>query len=114
MMAKDVDFTDAAFQAQIDALRVHFLQGLPERRAKLEAAWRDCVDHGDEAPWLGLRDVAHKLSGSAPCYGLDALGEAGRDLDKLLSGRTPCRERAAVEPGVTRLAALLDTAIAAA
>ncbi|TAN02548.1 MAG: hypothetical protein EPN36_16475 [Rhodanobacteraceae bacterium] len=114
MMAKDVDFTDAAFQAQIEALRVHFVKGLPERRALLENAWRGCADHGDEAPWLGLRDVAHKLSGSAPCYGLDALGEAGRDLDKKLSGRAPCRERGLVEPLVTRLATLLDAAIAAA
>lgn len=113
MMAKDVDFTDAAFQAQIEALRRHFLQGLPERRTLLDAAWRGCADHGDEVAWLGLRDVAHKLSGSAPCYGLDALGEAGRELDKKLSGRAPCRERMGVEPLVARLAALLDAAIAA-
>lgn len=111
MAPEDVDFADAAFQAQLDALRRHYLQDLPARRSALGDAWRGCVDGGDEAAWLGLRDVAHKLSGSAPCYGLDALGAAARDLDKLLSGRAPCRERARVEADVARLAALLDAAI---
>ncbi|HEX5961841.1 MAG TPA: Hpt domain-containing protein [Rhodanobacteraceae bacterium] len=110
-MAKDVDFTDPAFLEQIEALRRHFLQGLPERRTALIAAWSGCADGGDEAPWLALRDVAHKLSGSAACYGLDPLGEAGRELDKLLSGRTPCRMRATAAPLVAHLEALLDTAI---
>lgn len=112
MVPEDVDFADAAFQAQLDALRRHYLQGLPARRSALDDAWRGCADGGNEAPWLGLRDVAHKLSGSAPCYGLDALGVAARDLDKLLSGGAPCRERARVEADIARLAALLDAAIA--
>lgn len=110
-MAKDVDFTDPAFLAQIEALRRHYLQGMPGRRAALADAWQGCLDGGDEAAWLGLRDVAHKLAGSASYYGLDALGKAARDLDKLLSGRSPCRERALAEPAVARLSALLDAAI---
>lgn len=113
-MAKDVDFTDPAFLAQIEALRQHYLQGLPGRRAALTDAWRGCVDAGDETSWLSLRDVAHKLSGSASCYGLDALGETARDLDKLLSGRPPCRERAVAEPVVARMSMLLDAAITSA
>jgi hypothetical protein len=110
-MAAELDPREAAFQAQIEALRLHFLQELPERRAALAAAWHDCVDAGDEAPWMRLRDVAHKLSGSAPCYGLDAVGEAARNLDKLLSGRAPCRERGAAGDAMAELAAVLDAAI---
>jgi HPt (histidine-containing phosphotransfer) domain-containing protein len=106
--ARDADFADAAFEAQIEALRQHYLQGMPERRAALAEAWRGCGDGGEEQAWLSLRDVAHKLSGSAPCYGLEAVGEAARDLDKLLSGRTPCRTRAQVQAEVERLQALLD------
>ncbi|MGH8233540.1 MAG: Hpt domain-containing protein [Rhodanobacteraceae bacterium] len=110
-MAAELDPREVAFQAQIEALRRHFMQELPERRAALAAAWNDCANAGDEAPWQRLRDVAHKLSGSAPCYGLDAIGNMARDLDKLLSGRAPCRERAAVEVAVTALVVALDVAI---
>jgi HPt (histidine-containing phosphotransfer) domain-containing protein len=113
-MAAELDSREAAFQAQIEALRRHFLQALPERRAALTAAWHDCVDSSDDAPWQRLRDVAHKLSGSAPCYGLDAVGDAARDLDKLLSGRAPCRERAAADAAVTDLVAALDAAVRSA
>ena len=108
MTAKDPDFADAAFQAQIEELRRHYLQGMPERRLALIEAWRECEDGGNEQAWLRLRDVAHKMSGSAPCYGLDAVGEAARELDKLLSGRAPCRTRAQAEVPVARLRALLD------
>ena len=111
-MVAELDPREAEFQAQIEALRRHFLEELPERRAALAAAWHDCADAGDEAPWLRLRDVAHKLSGSAACYGLDAVGDRARDLDKLLSGRAPCRERAAVDGAVTDLVVTLDAAIA--
>lgn len=107
----DPDFTDAEFVAQMDALRRRYLEGLPARRTAFVDAWRDCADNGDDSAWQRLRDVAHKLSGSAPCYGLEALGLVARELDKRLSGRAPCRERAIVEPLVVRMQALLDEAI---
>lgn len=110
----DSDARDAAFEAQLDALRKHFLAGMPARRAALAAAWRDCTDGGDDAPWQRLREVAHKLAGSAPCYGLDTVGDVARELDRQLSGRQPCRERARVEAPVGRLLALMDAAISPA
>ncbi len=113
-MGAELDPREAEFQAQIEALRQHFVSELPARRAALVAAWAECVDGGGEASWLRLRDVAHKLSGSAPNYGLDEIGDAARGLDKLLSGRTPCRERAAADGAVVRLTAALDAGIAAA
>jgi hypothetical protein len=113
-MAAEWDTREAEFQAQFEALRRHFMQELPERRAALVSAWDGCVDAGDEAPWLRLRDVAHKLSGSAPNYGLEGVGDIARALDRLLSGRTPCRVRSSAEGAVSQLLAALDTAIAAA
>lgn len=110
-MTAEVDPREAEFQAQIEALRRHFLQELPQRRSALVEAWHDCGAAGDEAPWLRLRDVAHKLSGSASCYGLDAVGETARSLDRLLSGRAPCRQRSAAEGAVAELVAALDAAI---
>jgi HPt (histidine-containing phosphotransfer) domain-containing protein len=110
-MGVESDPREAEFQAQIEALRRHFIQEFPGRRAALVSAWSECVDAGDEAPWLRLRDVAHRLSGSAPCYGLDAVGDAARELDRLLSGRAPCRERGAAMVAVASLTAVLDAAI---
>jgi hypothetical protein len=112
-MGAEADPGEAEFQAQIEVLRRHFMQELPGRRAALAVAWGECTDGGDEAPWLRLREVGHKLSGSAPCYGLDAVGDAARDLDRLLSGRAPCRERAAATAAVAALTAVLDAAILA-
>ena len=113
-MGVESDPREAEFQAQIEALRRHFMQELPGRRAALASAWTECVDAADEAPWLRLRDVAHKLSGSAPFYGLDAVGDAARELDRLLSGRAPCRERALAMIAVTSLTSVLDAATPAA
>ena len=110
-MATEVDPGEVEFQAQVEALRRHFLQSLPERRAALAAAWCDCADAGEEAAWQRLRDVAHRLSGSAPCYGLVAVGELARSLDKLLSGKSPCRERAVAAGAVAELSAALGDAI---
>lgn len=110
---KDPDFADPAFQAEMAALGRHYRNGLPARRAALTAAWRGCADGGSEAAWLSLRDVAHKLSGSASSYGFDAMGVAARELDRLLSGRPPCRQRARAEAAVARVRDLLDAAIAA-
>ena len=112
-MAAEWDPREAEFQAQFEALRRHFMQELPDRRAALVSAWNACAAGGDEAPWLRLRDVAHKLSGSAPNYGLDVVGDVARGLDRLLSGRTPCRARATAEGVVADLTAALDAAIAA-
>lgn len=111
MTVQDADFEDAAFQAQIEVLRRHYLQGMPSRRIAFIEAWQGCTDGGGEASWLGLRDVVHRLSGSASCYGLEALGDAARELDRLLSGRSPCRERARAEMAVMRVHALLDASI---
>ena len=113
-MGVESDPREAEFQAQIEALRRHFMHELPGRRAALAFAWSECMDGGNEAPWLRLRDVAHRLSGSAPCYGLDAVGDAARELDRLLSGRAPCRERATAMVAVTSLTSVLDAAILAA
>lgn len=110
---KDPDFADPGFQAQMAALRRQFQAGLPARRTALVDAWAGCADGTDGPAWLQLRDVAHKLSGSAPSYGFEAIGIAARDLDGLLSGRPPCRQRALAEVAVMHLQALLDAAVAA-
>lgn len=111
-MGTDADPREVEFQAQFEALRRHFLQGLPERRAALVDAWRACADAGGEPAWQRLREIAHKLSGSAPCYGLEAIGESARALDGLLAAKPRCRERIAAV--VAELAVALEAAIGSA
>lgn len=111
MTTNDVDFSDPEFLAELEVLRQHYVQGMPGRQATFRNAWRDCVDGSAEPAWQSLRDVAHKLSGTAPSYGLEELGAAARELDRLLSGRPPCRVRAQVEPMVVRVQAMLDALV---
>lgn len=113
-MVNDKDAAEAEFQAQMAALSEAFVRGLPARRAALAAAWQDCADDANESAWERLREVAHKLSGSASNYGFEALGTAGRELDKLLTGRTHCRVRAQAAAPVSRLRDALDGVIASA
>jgi HPt (histidine-containing phosphotransfer) domain-containing protein len=110
----DKDAAEAEFQAQMAALCEAFVRGLPARHAALAAAWRDCADDANEPAWARLREVAHKLSGSASNYGFEALGTAARELDKLLSGHVHCRVRGQAEPAVSRLRDALDGVIASA
>ncbi|HET7561005.1 MAG TPA: Hpt domain-containing protein [Rhodanobacteraceae bacterium] len=107
-MESQPDPAQVEFEAQVEALRRKFLDGLPLRRAALDEAWRECRDDGDDAPWQQVREAAHKLAGSAPYYGLDAIGLAARNLDRLLSGRPPCRTRALAQPALERVHAALD------
>lgn len=110
-MASNTDPGEAEFEAQMQALRSHFLTGLPPRRTALAEAWAACLAGAGEADWQALRDVAHRLAGSAASFGLDALGEAARELDRLLSRPPPCRDVAEAAPLVATLVATLDAAI---
>ncbi len=105
------DSAQAEFEARVEALRRRYVAGLPARRAALAAAWDACRDAGDDAPWQQLREVAHNLSGSAPCYGFETLGRAARDLDRMLSGQAPCRARADAADPVAGVLAALDAVV---
>ncbi len=100
------------YEQRLEALRRRYLAALPALRDELAQAWRGCAGGPDSEAWQRLRDLSHRLSGSAPCYGLDSVGEPARQLDKLLSGRAACRDHAVAAPLAQRLLAALDQAIA--
>lgn len=111
-MSSNTDPGEADFEAQMQALRAQFASGLPARRTALAAAWASCQAGTSERDWQALRDVAHRLAGSAASFGLDTLGEAARELDRLLSRPPVCRDPTLAAPRVAILTAALERSIA--
>lgn len=101
------------YEARFAALRAQYFAALPQRRADIAEHWRGCAADAASPAWAAIHTQAHRLAGSAPCYGLDGVGEAAQRLDRMLSGKPPCRDAAALAPLVTRLLDALDAAIAA-
>ncbi|MDE1898592.1 MAG: Hpt domain-containing protein [Xanthomonadaceae bacterium] len=98
------------YEARLAALTRVYVAALPDKQADLERLWAACADAATDEAWLALRTLAHRLSGSAPNYGFEALGAAARALDTRLGGKTACRDRGLLAP----LVAALREALAAA
>lgn len=111
MTESEMQLREIAFRADLEALRVQYMQRLPELADAFALAWGDCRDDAGEPAWLALRSLAHKMSGSAPCYGLETLGTAARELDGMLSGKQPCRCREQVRAAAERVLAELRAAL---
>jgi HPt (histidine-containing phosphotransfer) domain-containing protein len=107
------DLAEAEFDARYRLLQSQYLSELPQRRKAVAALWAASMRDAASPAWRELHSLAHRLSGSAPCYGLDAVGEAAQEVDRLLSAKPPCRELPVLRPAVSRLLNLLDAAIAA-
>jgi|SRR5579885_3006590 len=107
------DLGNADFDARYRWLRAHYLSELPQRREAVSSLWADAMRDPTSPAWHELHALAHRLSGSAPCYGLDAIGETAQELDRLFSAKPPCREVFVLRPTVLRLLERLDAAIAA-
>lgn len=104
------DLDEATFQARFEALREEYLAALPQRRAHVAEAWAACAHDADSTAWRELHTLVHRLSGSAPCYGLDDTGAAAHRIDVLLSGKSPCRDVSKLESLMADLLAALAAA----
>ncbi len=63
-----------------------YMRSLPEKKARIEQCWHAIRRQGCTPEFLGkLKTEVHRLSGSAPGYGLEALGQAAHKLDLLLT-----------------------------
>ena len=70
------------FQAQLRTLREAFTQGIPARIAELEKAWTD-PNRDDASRVALLRQLAHRLGGTAGTFGFTPLAEAAQELESL-------------------------------
>lgn len=102
------DELEQEYEARLAALREQYFAALPQRRADIAEHWRACATDAASPAWRELHTQAHRLAGSAPCYGLDGIGEAAQQLDRLLSGKPPCRDPATLAPLVAQLLGALD------
>lgn len=75
---------------RFDRLRRRYAASLTRKRQDLDAAWRRL--QGDARACADLHEQVHRLAGSAPAYGYEAIGVLARDVDRLL---TTWRESAA-------------------
>jgi len=107
------DLGEAEFESRYRALRAEYLGALPACRGAVAAHWQACAQDAASEGWRQLHSLAHKLSGSAPCYGLEEVGEVAHEIDRLLSAKPPCRDRGQLAPLLSRLLSALDSAIAA-
>jgi HPt (histidine-containing phosphotransfer) domain-containing protein len=100
--------------ARFALLRQRYEQSLPDKRAAFERAWHALRTAPDERHAAMLQSIAHRLAGSAPPYGYEALGSAARSLDSMLDDwlkRAPAsRESAGVlaELLLPRASSVLD------
>lgn len=99
---------DLDFEARYEALRAAYFAALPQRRADAAELWRACMEDAQSPAWRELHTLVHRLSGSAPCYGLEEIGVAAQKLDRMLSGKSPSRDVAALAPWVDCLLSALD------
>lgn len=81
---------------RFDRLRQRYAASLTRKRQDLDAAWQRLqADPHDLRACAELNDQVHRLAGSAPAYGYEAIGVLARDVDRLLSAwREPAARRA--------------------
>jgi len=95
----------------MQALRQRYAAALADKRSALLAHWRAWrVAQCDDAPLHELAVQAHRLAGSAGCYGYATVGARAGELDALASGALA--GAAGVDlPGLDRAMSLLLNAI---
>jgi CheY-like chemotaxis protein len=74
------------YEQRLAALNARYAESLPQKRAALADGWQALLDEPESlSACRALQQLAHRLSGSAPGYGFDRLGQAAAALDTLTS-----------------------------
>jgi HPt (histidine-containing phosphotransfer) domain-containing protein len=99
---------------QFAELRTRYVQSLPDKRAALGNAWRAFASAPDERAAIELQALAHRLAGSAPAYGFEAIGEAAHVVDALVNAwmKHPASDREDAGTLAARIAAPMQALIA--
>lgn len=81
-------------QAQQAQLTRRFIASLPEKRAEIEAAWKQVrASQWSPESLAQLKNLAHKLAGSTGSYGLEGLGALALGLEVALSSAVSSKQK---------------------
>ena len=70
---------------ELDALHARYARSFASKHAALLEAWQAFSAARDEPSARKLHDLVHRLAGSAPSYGYEALGLRAREADHVLT-----------------------------
>ena len=98
---------------RFDSLRVRYARSFASKRAALAEAWRAFADTADATRARELHVLAHRLAGSAPTYGYEALGAQAGVVDRALADWNEAAPNARESPAelALRLAAPAEALI---
>lgn len=67
---------------RFEELKLRYARSLPQKATELAAAWaRFSADADDAQARRALHQCVHRLSGAAPAFGLEQLGDAAQAVD---------------------------------
>jgi HPt (histidine-containing phosphotransfer) domain-containing protein len=98
----------AKLQELLVNMRDEYARKLPEKLAHIELLWREVAGGGDSRREELLR-AAHSIAGAAATFGLPGVGDAARELERVLQpvgahGAAPSdRDRSRIEDRIARL-----------
>lgn len=92
---------------RFEFLRVRYARSFASKRVALAEAWRAFADTADVTRAKELQVLAHRLAGSAPTYGYEALGAHAGVVDRALADWSEAAPNARESPAelALRLAA---------
>ena len=77
--------TPEAFQQQMEALHRAYVKQLPQKIEQIEKLWKAvCTDTPDKSTIQLLYHLVHKLSGSGPTFGFEAITDRAARLEEAL------------------------------
>lgn len=98
-----------ATSQRLDALRMRYVRSLASKRAALAEASRAFERDGGETSAKAVQVLVHRLAGSAPTYGYEALGALAAKIDRVLIDW--CESAPATRPRGAALASQIEPSI---
>ena len=75
-------------------MTIRFIASLPEKRAGIEASWKQIqASQWSPESLAQLKNLAHRLAGSAGSYGFEELGALALNLDVALDSEVSSKEQ---------------------
>ena len=74
------------FEKQLEVLRLQYLQSFPDKKRELEFFWKQLDQgHVDSVGAQAIARDAHKLAGSAGCYGFADISGHATSLERVVT-----------------------------